>query len=75
MGFVSYGWTRPGNREMKVAVKDGVWYATHFFEGEPDPSMIKIFGTHELATPWEEGTPKEVVVKGLADRNPHAEVS
>lgn len=72
--ITSFGWIGE-NREMKVFLKDGQWHTRHFIDGQPDQSLIKIYGTHEIPTPWSEETDQETVISELAMRNQHAMVS
>ena len=75
MAYVSFGWSGEPERDIKLFVKDGVWMTSHYIEGKPDELFVKIFGSHELTTPWTEETDRETVVKELSARNPHAKVS
>ena len=74
MGYVSFGWIGE-DREIKIVVKDGVWTTVHHVDGQPDKQLIKMFGTHELPTPWSEDTDRDTVISELAARNQHAKIS
>ncbi len=75
IGYVSFGWSRDGDKVMKVFVRDGRWMTGHYLDGEPDQGIVKPFGTHELPTPWaEDEKTQEEAIKELADRNPRANV-
>ena len=73
VAYVSFGWIGE-NREVKVSLKNGVWVTTHYVDGQPDPQLIKAFGTHELPTPWSEDTDRSTVVSELEVRNSHAKI-
>ena len=73
IGYVSFGWVGE-NREMEVVLKGGRWHTVHRVDGEPDPRMIKIYGSNELPTPWTEETSRETVIEELAARNGHAKI-
>ena len=74
MSYLSFGWAGE-DREIKVVLKDGVWMTEHFIEGEPDPLVTKMFGSHQLPTPWTEETDRDTVVQELTARNAHAKIS
>ena len=74
MSYVSFGWAGE-EREIKVVPKDGVWMTAHYREGRPDPLVVKMFGTHELPTPWSEDTDRDTVIQELAARNARAKIS
>ena len=74
MSCVSFGWAGE-EREVKVSLVDGVWVTSHFINGQPDPLVAKIFGSHQLATPWAEKTSRDKVVDELKSRNPHCDIN
>jgi hypothetical protein len=67
---ISYGWVGE-NREVELAVKDGVWITTHYIDGQPDRSFSNPPGTNEVLTPWPEEVPRNTVIQELTARNPH----
>ena len=73
MSYVSFGWNGR-DRDIEVFVKDGVWMTRHTIDGEPDEQLIRMLGSHELPTPWSEGTDRDAVIRDLSDRNRHATI-
>ena len=74
IGYVSFGWVGE-NREVEVVLKDGRWHTVHSVDGDPDPRMIKIYGSNVLPSPWTEETPRETVIEELSARNVHAKIA
>ena len=74
MSYVSFGWAGE-DREVKVVLKDGVWVTEHYIKGKPDPLVVKMFGSHQLPTPWTEETDRDAVIEELKVRNAHAKIS
>ena len=75
VAYTSFGRGRDGNYEIKVELRDGTWMTVHTLDGKPNPDIIGMFGTHELASPWSEETDHHTVVEELSVRNPNAKVS
>ena len=72
--ITSFGWAGE-NREIQVFQKKGIWMTRSLIDSQPDPSLLKIYGTNELPTPWTKETDKETVIKELSVRNQHAMVA
>lgn len=72
--MVSFGWSGE-DREIRVVQKNGKWVTTHIVNGQPDPLLIRMFGTNEVPTPWASDVDRETVVKELSVRNTHARIS
>jgi len=70
---ISYGWVGE-EREVDLAVKDGVWVTTHYIDGQPDRSLSKGSHTNEVLTPWLEAVPRSTVIQELTARNPHLRI-
>ena len=65
----------PSAKHGARPLKEGVWNTVHYIDGEPDQAMIRMFGSHELPTPWTEETERETVVQELAARNANSKIS
>ena len=50
------------------------WMATYLLDGEPDPKIISIFGTHILPTPFLEGTDEDTVLEAVRAGSTDGEV-
>ena len=57
-------------KEMRVYLEGDSWVVAHYINGEPDPSVIELFGTHVLPTPYLAGKSGQEVVAKLQSTNP-----
>ncbi len=72
--LVSFGWAGE-KREIKVIKKRGKWVTSHFIGGKPDPTLIGMYGTHEVPTPWNSRVDRETVINELKVRNTNSTIT
>jgi hypothetical protein len=59
-------------------IKNGVWLASHYTTNKhdmsltPDKSLISLFGTHSLPTPYPDYTCPHEVAEMIQNKNPQA---
>lgn len=61
-------------KTIKLYKTDKCWMAENLVNGKPDTSIIALFGTHMLPTPFTSNASADIVIKRVSDLNPGSKV-